>query len=315
MLNNAVVIPPALRAKVLRILHLAHPGIVRTKALARNKLWWPSMSQDIETFCKNCTACIKVNVSATKSIHVPWRRPKYPSERVHLDVFHFRCKVFLIFCDAFSKWIHVKPLPNSTAETVIKELHSVFAIWGYPSKLVTNNGPPFQSKDFKLFCTKCNILCCIIPVNSPESNGFAEKSVCTAKKAMSKLVIDLEAAAGSITDFQLNSCVSRFLFNYRNTPSSVTGKAPNELLLAFAPRTELSLLHPKCLSSCNNANFSIFREGDAVSVTVGRNPSMEGIVVRQCGVGSPLYLVSIAGVLKKVHANQLVHAPISGRLQ
>jgi len=49
LFNNSVVIPPSLRAKVLRLLHLAHPGTVRTKALARNKVWWPGLSQDIET--------------------------------------------------------------------------------------------------------------------------------------------------------------------------------------------------------------------------------------------------------------------------
>jgi len=101
----------------------------------------------------------------------------------------------------------------------------------------------------------------------------------------------------------------RNLFNYRNTPSSVTGKTPNELLLVFAPRTELSMMHPNSQSSCKNANYSVFREGDRVSITVGRNPVMEGIVVRQCGVGSPNYLVCIAGVFRKVHANQMKHAP------
>ena len=38
---------------------------------------------------------------------------------------------------------------------------------------------------------------------------------------------------------------------------------------------------------------------------------LEGIVVKQYGVGSPNYLVSIAGLFKKVHANQLTHTPLA----
>jgi len=140
--------------------------------------------------------------------------------------------------------LHIEPIPNSTAETVIMELGKIFAIWGYPAKLVADNGLPFQSIAYKDFCTRCNIICCIISAYSPESNGFGEKSVDTAKKAMKKLMHDLEAKSTVISDFHLRSCVNRFLFNDRNKPSTVTGKTPNELLL-FRPRTELSKLLPQ----------------------------------------------------------------------
>jgi len=73
-------------------------------------------------------------------------------------------------------------------------------------------------------------------------------------------------------------CENRFLFNYRNAPPTVAGKTPNELLLLFQPRTELSMLLPNSLTSCNNSNFSVFREGDKVIVKIGRIPSLEGIV-------------------------------------
>jgi len=69
------------------------------------------------------------------------------------------------------------------------ELGKIFAIWGYPAKLVADNGPPFQFIAYKDFCTRCNI-CCIVSAYSPESNGFGKKSVDTAKKAIKKLVHD-----------------------------------------------------------------------------------------------------------------------------
>ena len=175
---------------------------------------------------------------------------------------------------------------------------------------MADNGPPFQSGAYKQFCPKCDILCCVIATYSLESNGFAEKSVDIAKKAMKKLVVDLESKSNKVTEFQLKVCINRFLFNFCNTPSTLTGKAPKELM-SFHPRTELTMLHTNTLASYGNLHFTLFREGDKVTIKIGKTPAIEGIVVRQCGVGSPNYLVSIAGVFKKVHANQLSHAPFS----
>jgi len=149
----------------------------------------------------------------------------------------------------------------------------------------------------------------VIATYSLESNGFAEKSVDIAKKAMKKLVVDLESKSNKVTEFQLKVCINRFLFNFCNTPSTLTGKAPKEL--SFHPRTELTMLLTNTLASYGNLHFTLFSEGDKITIKIGKTPPMEGIVVRRYGVGSPNYLVSIAGVFKKVHANQFSHAPFT----
>jgi len=51
---------------------------------------------------------------------------------------------------------------------------------------------------------------------------------------------------------------------------------------------------------------------DRVNVRVGNAPVIEGIVIRQLGLGSPRYLVSVARTFKSVLSNQLSHAPLSG---
>ncbi len=66
-----VVVPPTFRRDVLRMLHDSHLGIVRTKALARSYVWWPSMDAEIERLVQTCKEC-----QATR--HAPPRAPVFP---------------------------------------------------------------------------------------------------------------------------------------------------------------------------------------------------------------------------------------------
>ncbi|XP_026574068.1 uncharacterized protein K02A2.6-like, partial [Pseudonaja textilis] len=55
--GDRVVIPEKLQKRVLSMLHEGHPGIVRTKALARSHAWWPGMDKEIEAwvYARNLT--------------------------------------------------------------------------------------------------------------------------------------------------------------------------------------------------------------------------------------------------------------------
>jgi len=176
--------------------------------------------------------------------------PKFPLDRELTDICYFKGKSFLIFCDAFRKWLHVQYKTNTTTDTVTKALSEIFAIWGYPHKLVSDNGLPLQSIEFKNFCTRCNIVHCPTPARHPESNGFAERAVQLAKKALNKISLDLEKKETQ-DEFSFSVKFNSFLFNYRNTPSTVTSKSLNELLFNFRPRTNLSILNRR-----KKGNFS-----------------------------------------------------------
>ena len=68
----------------------------------------------------------------------------------------------------------------------------------------------------------------------PSSNGLAERAVKTVKEGIKKM------AEGSLLDK-----LSRFLFHYRVTPQSTTGKAPAELMMGGRQlRSRLALVKP-----------------------------------------------------------------------
>ncbi len=50
-----IVVPPSMRAQMLDIIHEVHLGIVKSKQRAREALYWPGMSSEVEQKVKDCT--------------------------------------------------------------------------------------------------------------------------------------------------------------------------------------------------------------------------------------------------------------------
>ena len=227
LFSNRVVIPQALQAQVLKLLHVGHPGVVRMKLLARSTVWWISLNSDIETYCQDCLPCARVNFKKVDSETYPWPATKFPFERVHVDFYQFKSVNFFIYVDAYSKWFYVTPMSRCNADAVVAELLKIFAFWGLPQKLVSDNGPPFTSNAYKSFCTRFDIELMYSPAYHPQSNAQAERSVQICKKALAKLC----SSTSELSPVQFQDAISKFLFAYLNTPSTTTNKTPNQLLL------------------------------------------------------------------------------------
>ena len=51
-------IPRELRGRILKIAHETHMGISKTKALLREKVWWPTLSVEVEAMIQRCVPCL-----------------------------------------------------------------------------------------------------------------------------------------------------------------------------------------------------------------------------------------------------------------
>jgi len=100
--------------------------------------------------------------------------------------------------------------------------------------------------------------------------------------------------------------IAKFLLAYLNTPSTVHGKTPNQLLLSYTPRTLLTNLHPQVQTHVSPT--LPFKDGDTVYLKIGTAPVLKGVVLRS--LSPTRYLVSVEGVYKKVHVNQMAYAPV-----
>ena len=129
---------------MLQELHEGHPGMSKMKALARMYVWWPGIDSDIKKSVRICTECQEVQSSPPIASLNPWKWPTRPWSRLHLDFMGpFEDRMFLILIDAHSKWIEAFCTQKSTSRVVIDALRTIFARFGIPETIVSDNGTPF----------------------------------------------------------------------------------------------------------------------------------------------------------------------------
>lgn len=97
----------------------------KCKNRAREILFWPNMSKDIENLVSNCEICLKYQKANSKE--PMWSReiPYGPWEVLATDLFEFKGNTYLLVVDAFSKFMEVALLKETIAEGMIKNLKAI----------------------------------------------------------------------------------------------------------------------------------------------------------------------------------------------
>ena len=145
------------------------------KAIARSYVWWPHLDQDLEKLAKSCIQCQSYrNMPVAAPLH-PWLWPSKPWQRIHIDYAGpINGKMMLVVIDAHSKWPEVISMSSSTTQATIEGLRRLFAAYGLPQQLVSDNGPPFTAAEFDVFLRKNGVKHIYSSPYHPSTNGLAD---------------------------------------------------------------------------------------------------------------------------------------------
>ena len=232
-----VIIPPVWRQQLLKDLHTQHLGMCSMKGIARSYFWWPSLDSAIERVVKTCSTCLAVSKGPPVAPLQAWEWPTRVWQRLHIDYAELDGQHLFILVDSHSKWVEAVPMNQTTATKTIEILRNLFAAYGLPEEIVSDNGPQFTSEEFRNFMLSNGITHTRVPPYHPASNGAAERTVQTVKRALIKYKLD-----PSKSGMTIRHKLANFLFGYRNTPHTTTGRTPADLFLKRQPRNRLSLL-------------------------------------------------------------------------
>jgi transposase InsO family protein len=145
--------------------------------------------------------------------------------------------MLFVLVDAHSKWPEVYPMSSTTVANTIGVLRKIFAAYGLPEQLVSDNGPQFTSKEFATLMKGNGIQHIRSAPYHPATNGLAERFVQSVKQALKASVADGRT---------LSHRLSNFLLANRSTPHATTGASPSSLFLQRNLRTCLDLLKLEC---------------------------------------------------------------------
>ena len=309
--GSRVIIPPRFREQLLHELHLEHQGITRTRAFARSYLWWPKLDSAIEILISSCLVCKAVQPEPPKAPLHPWSYSTRPWECIHIDYMEKKGCYYLIVVDSYSKWLEVYSMNSMTAGKTIDRLRSLFARYGLPDILVSDNGGQFVSEEFSKFLKTNGIRHLKIPPYHAATNGQAERYVQTLTQRLTKHMLE---------DSKLSEehCLANFLLNYRTRPNSTTGQSPAELVMKRALRTWFSLLNLHMSTSMGEAQdrqkqfhdrgvkMRTFQIGDTVMVRNMRGGIANWITGVVIAIKGPLkYLVRCGGRVRYVHCEHM----------
>lgn len=328
--DDRVVIPKAMKNRILELLHVNHQGMVKMKMNARRMVWWRNMDKDITELVNTCTVCQARQTVQREVVTTTWKEATDPFERIHLDLCYYDNRTLLVIVDAYTKYIEVKIVNMSRAVDIIEQLENFFACFGLPKEVVTDNGPPFNAELFTRFLKVRGIIASKSPPYHPQSNGLAERAVRTVKDVLKKFTLDEK-----VQPLSLIRKINRFLLQYRNEPCTVTKVTPSALIFSYTPNTQLQRINPiktredELLK--HTANMSYKQRADELSAgpldKKGKETSTANIEFKEGEkvwyrnhfkelirwipvtvikkISSLRYVINLGGCVRVVHVNQI----------
>ena len=218
--RTRIIVRREMRPEMLQYIHDGHQGKECCLLRAKNTVFWPKITYDIQQLIEVYDLAGVWKVSAS---HRNYQRAT-PISIAHTGnrfVLLERMD-FLIVADVFSKYILVRKLPNTTSAAVCIELSMIATELGLPCIIKSDNSPCYNSKEFQQFLQCYSITHQTSSLNHPRSNGFVERMVGVAKKLMDKAGKGKPWISG--------------LFDYRVTSQSGSIASPLQLITQRTPR-------------------------------------------------------------------------------
>ena len=230
------------RGEIVREAHKLHQGITRTRARIAEYFWWPGWSVAAEKAVRDCRECnlSDRNKKTPEAPLTPVPLPRKAWDKIAVDLkgpmTKGHSKYLLVFVDYYSKWPEVIGMNSITSESVISGMRKVFARFGLPRELVSDNGTQFVSREIETFLRELGISHRTVALYAPQQNGLVERF----NRVLSDKIKEAERFKWNV-----DRTIESVLFHYRSTPHATTNVSPFEAMFRRRMRNTLSLLFPE----------------------------------------------------------------------
>ena len=231
--DKQIIIPERLQKQVIRAAHsLGHFGMTRTKQMLRAKYWFPGLNSMVE---ETVTKCVQCQIVTPEHRQEPVKPSEIPETEWHTHSADFGGPYpdghyNLVVIDKRTRFPVVEQVKSTSGRSTCDKLRAIFATHGIPERLETDNGPPFNSAEFKEFSKEMGFKHHRITPEHPRANGEAERFMKVLNKTEQIAHDEGRKSTSAIQDM---------LMGYRSTPHPATGYTPYEVLMKRNVRTKL----------------------------------------------------------------------------
>ena len=119
-------------------------------------MYWPGLDADIVDYTRRCQECIKQSHPPKEPLQAH-NVPQQSWEPIAMDYFYVNGKLYILICDYFSKFPFVFQTKTTSMANLKDHLQELFMIEGTPDEITSDNGHPFNGKEFSSFLTGLGI--------------------------------------------------------------------------------------------------------------------------------------------------------------
>ena len=150
--GDRIVVPSNLRNEMKQLLLSEHVGMVKTKGRARDTIFWPGITSDLEQLISSCEACLEFQNKQQSGGVKPHDIPSAPwSLEAGTDLFDLHSKSYLIIVDYTTNFYDISQIPDKLSRTVVTHSKRIFSKFGIPKIVFSDNGPEFTGSDYVKF--------------------------------------------------------------------------------------------------------------------------------------------------------------------
>ena len=117
--ENRIVIPISMRNEMKRLLHTGPLGMVKMKGRARETVFWPGITMEIEDIVHNCESCQRYQNKLQREKPISHDIPEIPWRKVGTDLFELDKKDYVIVVDYTSNFYDFSQIPDKRSSTVV----------------------------------------------------------------------------------------------------------------------------------------------------------------------------------------------------
>ena len=271
--SHQIVLPKKYHSIVYNQLHqnMGHLGFEKCYELVKSRFYWPNCESDVKFFITQQCKCIKdkkptyeqkaplVNITTTE-----------PFELISIDYLHLdKCKggfeYVLVVVDHFTKFAQAFPTKNKSGRSAAEKLFNLYFLdFGFPKRLMHDQGQEFENKLFQRLKELSGIKSSRTTPYHPQGNGSCER--------MNRTLLNMLKTLNESEKRNWKDHIKKLVFAYNNTVHKSTGFTPHFLLFGRDSRLPIddifnidlenknkNLTHQNFVENWKNAMSSAFK--------------------------------------------------------